>query len=470
MKKLKFAFTNETCLVNDVLCHRIVSLDDFEVKAREELNLDEDNFVHKGELGGFLERMDNLSQTGNAWVEGNACIMGNAVVYGNGFVNNFAVVAGNAQVRDNAIVGGEAFVTDYAIIQDNAHINDAGTVLGNAIIKDNAYITDKTMIFGNARISGNAKIKDKARVSGYAEIKDDAVVYDNASVTGHAEISGFATISGNSMIFDKAKIKDDAHTYGDAKVYGEAVVCDKAAVGGNAEVFDYAKITSSVILSKGIVGKYAKIDRDLSINTDYVYKMEKPFVARKEKRYPKYSKEVKIKDDWDKTVYVTLTYGLEENNGKPYFFSRIEAPNAHFNNTDNFKEKLFPDMKDLFALNLCNEKGVPFYEKTNPWFYITEKGLDNPACGGRANLLANYIRIPMEESKSIINSYDNGELSKEKFDKYIDRQYPRWEKEASAVIEKYNLINREITTSLKPKNNTNSKGKSDLQERPSNER
>ena len=51
--------------------------------------------VKKGELGGFIEKEDNLSHSGDAWVYGNARVSGNAWVYD------------NARVYDNA---------DYAVV------------------------------------------------------------------------------------------------------------------------------------------------------------------------------------------------------------------------------------------------------------------------------------------------------------------------------------------------------------------
>ena len=38
--------------------------------------------VEVGELGGYVEKEDNLAQTGDAWVYGNARVCGNARVYG----------------------------------------------------------------------------------------------------------------------------------------------------------------------------------------------------------------------------------------------------------------------------------------------------------------------------------------------------------------------------------------------------
>ena len=53
--------------------------------------------VEKGELGGFIEKEDNLSHYGNAWVSGDAQVYGDAQVSGNAQVYgnaDFAVVTG----------------------------------------------------------------------------------------------------------------------------------------------------------------------------------------------------------------------------------------------------------------------------------------------------------------------------------------------------------------------------------------
>ena len=63
--------------------------------------------VEKGELGGFIEKEDNLSHGGNAWVSGNAQVFGDARVSGDALVSGDARVSGNAQVFGNA---------DYAVV------------------------------------------------------------------------------------------------------------------------------------------------------------------------------------------------------------------------------------------------------------------------------------------------------------------------------------------------------------------
>ena len=58
--------------------------------------------VKIGDLGGFVETKQNLSNMGNAWVCDNAKVYGNAEVYGNARVYGNAEVCSNAEVCDNA--------------------------------------------------------------------------------------------------------------------------------------------------------------------------------------------------------------------------------------------------------------------------------------------------------------------------------------------------------------------------------
>ena len=62
--------------------------------------------VKEGELGGYVEKEENLEQEGNAWVSGNAWVFGNARVSGNAWVSGDAQVSGDARVYGNADYAG----------------------------------------------------------------------------------------------------------------------------------------------------------------------------------------------------------------------------------------------------------------------------------------------------------------------------------------------------------------------------
>ena len=97
----KYEFTGETKTIN--LSSRTVTL--HRIKAVVEFGL-----VKVGELGGWIEKEENLSHKGDAWVSGDAVVSENAEVSGNAVVSENAVVRGNAVVCGDAVVSGDAEV------------------------------------------------------------------------------------------------------------------------------------------------------------------------------------------------------------------------------------------------------------------------------------------------------------------------------------------------------------------------
>ena len=101
----KYEFTDETILFCGKTLHRIKALRDF-------------GDVHAGDLGGFIEKEENLSHEGNCWVYYNARVFDDAKVYGNAWVCgndqcsvtlDYAVnaqVFGNAQLFDDVVISG----------------------------------------------------------------------------------------------------------------------------------------------------------------------------------------------------------------------------------------------------------------------------------------------------------------------------------------------------------------------------
>ena len=83
--------------------------------------------VKEGELGGFIEKEENLSHEGNAWVYGDAKVCGNAKVFGDAKVCGNAWVFGDAEVCGNAKVFGDAKVCGNAKVFGDA---DYATVKG----------------------------------------------------------------------------------------------------------------------------------------------------------------------------------------------------------------------------------------------------------------------------------------------------------------------------------------------------
>ena len=135
----KFELTDETIVVDGRTLHRIKSLKNF-------------NDVKKGDLGGFIEKEQNLSHEGNCWIYDNARVFDNARVYG------------------------------------NAHVSDNTRIYGNARVSGNVSVSDNTRIYGNARVCDNAHVYGNAWVHGGVNI------YDNMRLCSGANIESFNDI------------------------------------------------------------------------------------------------------------------------------------------------------------------------------------------------------------------------------------------------------------------------------------
>ena len=125
--------------------------------------------VKAGELGGYIEKEENLDHGGNAWVYGNAEVYGDAKVYGNAQVSGNAEVYGDAKVYSNAKVSGNAKVYSNAKVSGNAQVSGNAWVYGNAEVYGNAQVSGNAEVYGDAKVYGNAKVSGNAQVSGDAD-------------------------------------------------------------------------------------------------------------------------------------------------------------------------------------------------------------------------------------------------------------------------------------------------------------
>lgn len=135
----KFELTTDFITVFGIKLFRIKALVEFgDIKA--------------GEIGGYVQKEENLDQSGNAWVFGNAQVYGNAQVFGN------ARVSGNAQVFGDAQVSGDAWVFGDARVRGNARVHGDAQVRGNAWVHGNADVYGNADVHGDAQVHGNADV------------------------------------------------------------------------------------------------------------------------------------------------------------------------------------------------------------------------------------------------------------------------------------------------------------------------
>ena len=136
--------------------------------------------VKAGNLGGYIEKEENLSHDGNAWV------------------------------YDSALVYDNAKVFDNAEVYSNAWVHDSAKVYGNAKVFDNAEVFGNARVFGDAQIYDNTCVFDNAQVFGDAHVYDNAWIYRDAQISNNADyiyFKGFGSENRNTTMF-KTKNRD----------------------------------------------------------------------------------------------------------------------------------------------------------------------------------------------------------------------------------------------------------------------
>ena len=109
--------------------------------------------VKKGDVGGYIQNEENLSQKNTCWVYGEAEVWGEARVYGG------------------------------------------------------AEIYGKVEVYGGAKVYGKARVRGKARVYGGAKVYGEARVYGGAEIYGKVEVYGKAEVYGGAEVYGEAEIK-----------------------------------------------------------------------------------------------------------------------------------------------------------------------------------------------------------------------------------------------------------------------
>lgn len=204
----KYDFTEDTMTHNGHLLHRIINL-------------------NTNELGGWIEKEENLSQDGSCWVKD------------------------EAKVYDEALVQGDSIISNNAEVYDEANIID-GRIYGNAKIYGRAEILvssvyDDAQVYGETKISNYSKVYENAQVYGHARVRDTSEVYGNAKIYENACISGESSeVYGNAQVYGDAYLLSHAKVFDNAKVFGNIVVCRSVKIYGDVEVKGKKKIKTDL--------------------------------------------------------------------------------------------------------------------------------------------------------------------------------------------------------------------------------
>lgn len=139
---MKYAITSNKLTIDNRDFFQVKALKDFwDVKA--------------GQLGGYIQSSENLSQEGNCWITRDVVLMDDARVEDNAFITGDSVVRNKGRVSGH-VRASNVTVCDNAIIEGTCDVIGGHHVYDSIIIKDSAIV--RSDLHGSFVICGNAII------------------------------------------------------------------------------------------------------------------------------------------------------------------------------------------------------------------------------------------------------------------------------------------------------------------------
>ena len=169
----------DSIIVDGHTLYRIRALKDF-------------SHVKADDLGGYIEKEENLSHEGDCWIANEGRVYGDASVEANATIDDIAVV------KDQAIVTDMAYISDEAVICNKAMIRGLASVTEDAVVGGEVDISDISYIDGNASIKGEGFVCSNTYIGG------------DVIVNGHERID-FTVIRSTDYVTYKDPFADDVY-------------------------------------------------------------------------------------------------------------------------------------------------------------------------------------------------------------------------------------------------------------------
>jgi hypothetical protein len=187
--------------------------------------------VHVGELGGYVEAEDNLSQDGNCWLFDKARVKDGGKVLDDAIVYDKSLISKNSIIRGRSVIGGHCFVTNQSVIIDS-RLEGNVTVTGYSIIHSGSYLygdikVDKSDIGCLVNLSGRISV-NKSRITAPLELCGDYEL--NFDVDTPHSVIGYNIGMSLGSLFNIKNIVA-------SKVEDKWSACD--FVGTGAELIDF---------------------------------------------------------------------------------------------------------------------------------------------------------------------------------------------------------------------------------------
>lgn len=159
---MKYILTSHSIEFEGRILYRIQAVKDF-------------SNVKRGDIGGYVETTDNLSQYGNCWIYNDAKAMDGSMVLDDSILEGQSVMKNQSTLSHNARCSGASKLHHKSWVGENAWLLDA-YIAENPQIEGNSRVQNST-ILGISYIAGNSNIMDSI-IKGYSVISGDACVFN----------------------------------------------------------------------------------------------------------------------------------------------------------------------------------------------------------------------------------------------------------------------------------------------------
>ncbi|AJD93205.1 hypothetical protein JMA_38870 (plasmid) [Jeotgalibacillus malaysiensis] len=164
--------------------------------------------VSKGDLGGYIEKEENLPQEGTGWISEDSVVAQNAVVWG-GLISGGSVIIEDALIQDGMISGCK--IKGKSVISANPILTDC--TLENVEITSRSAITKTTL--NNVHIDSQVSLqqvtilaKEKVELKSVSRWEKVMLTVDSAVVKHPCELSSVVVMAESFSIECNTKIKD----------------------------------------------------------------------------------------------------------------------------------------------------------------------------------------------------------------------------------------------------------------------
>ena len=147
--------------------------------------------VEKGDLGGWIQSEDNLSQKGYCWIYDNAKCMDDARMYD------------NSRMYDDSVMYDYSAILDDSRMYDNSEMHDYSVMYDYSAIFDNSRMYGHSVMYNDSEMHDCSKMHDYSRMYGSSEMCGKSEMFDNSEMHDCSEMCGDSKLKGREKLYGK---------------------------------------------------------------------------------------------------------------------------------------------------------------------------------------------------------------------------------------------------------------------------